>query len=276
MKRIRYTTLSIALICVSVISRAQSDSATKFTFKIGTYYNSYLNYYGRTDSLHSSGFFPMAEIWLRKKFYLNAAPIFTNNSVAGFQYAGTVATAGYLNNNKKTSTHIYLVKPIYKDNSRLVQSALKTQLAASFTKFNKIINFTMGADVKFSGSTDYGANMGLDHIFRKQFRGNFVLVVDPSFYAYAGTQRFIQTRYEKSGFLILPGIDKEVTEETKKFTTLSYEASIPVIIAKGKWMLLMTPSFVIPQHLVTVAERPDLSENGKAMFYITAGIKLSL
>lgn len=276
MRTIRNTTLASVLFCASLISRAQSDSTVKFSFKIGTYYNSYLNYYGRTDSLRSSGFFPMAEIWLKKKFYINAAPIFTNNNITGLQYAGTVAAAGYLNNNGKASTHIYLVKPIYKDNSQLVQSALKAQLAASFTKLNKIINFTAGADVKFSGSVDYGANIGLDHIFKKQFPGNFVLVVDPSVYAYAGTQRFTQTRYEKNGFLIFPGTEEEITEEVKKFTLLSYEASIPVIVAKGKWMLLATPSFVIPQHLVTIADRPDLSESGKAMFYITAGVKLSL
>jgi hypothetical protein len=276
MRTILHTTLAAILACVSITSHAQSDSTAKFDFKIGAYYNSYLNYYGRVDNLHSSGFFPMAEIWLKKKFYLNAAPIFTNNSIAGFQYAGTVATAGYLINNGKTSTHIYLVKPIYKDNSQLVQSALKAQLAASFTKHNKIINFTAGADVKFSGNTDYGANIGLDHIFRKQFPDSFVLVIDPSIYAYAGTQRFTQTRYEKNGFLIFPGADKEISEEVKKFSVLSYEASIPIILAKGKWMLLATPLFVIPQNLVTIAERPDLSENGKYMFYVTVGLKRSL
>ena len=276
MRTIRNTSLLSVLICAFFMSHAQSDSTTKFNFKIGAYYNSYLNYYGRTDSLHSSGFFPMAEVWLNNKFYVNAAPIFTNNSMAGVQYAGTVATVGYLKKNEKTASHIYLVKPIYKENSRLVQSALKAQLAASFTRLNKIINFTAGADVKFSGNTDYGANIGLDHIFRKQFPGNYVLVIDPSIYAYAGTQRFTQTRYEKNGFLIFPGIDKEVTEEAKKFTLLSYEASIPVIVAKGKWMLLATPSFVIPQHLVTIEDQPGLSEKGKAMFYITTGVKLSL
>jgi hypothetical protein len=276
MRTIRNTSLVVLLACTSFFSQAQQDSLPAFNFKIGVYYNSYLNYYGRTDNLHSSGFFPMAELWFKRKFYINAAPIFTNNSVSGTQYAGTVTTAGYLVKNSKSSTHIYLAKPFYKDNSQLVQSALKAQMAASFTKLNKIINFTMGADVKFSGSTDYGANAGLDHIFRKQFPGNFVLVIDPSFYAYAGTQRYTQTRYEKNGFLLFPGIEKEITEEVKKFNLLSYETSVPVILAKGKWMLLATPSFVIPQHLVTVPERPDLSESGKAMFYITAGAKLSL
>jgi len=277
MKTTLYKTTGIILCSISMIAHAQSDSVTgKLSFRIGAYYNSCLNYYGRTDSLRSSGFFPMAELWLKNKFYINAATIFTDNSIAGVQYAGAVATAGYLNNNGKSSTHIYLVKPIYKDNSRLVQSALKAQVAVNFTKLNKVVNFTTGADVKFSGNTDYGANIGLDHIFKRQFPGHFVLVVDPSVYLYAGTQRFTQTRYEKNGFLIFPGISKEVTEEVKKFTLLSYEVSAPVILAKGRWMLLATPSFVVPQHLVTIEDRPDLSESGKAMFYITAGAKLTL
>ncbi|MEI9911337.1 MAG: hypothetical protein WDO71_17740 [Bacteroidota bacterium] len=276
MRTILYKIMLVILVGISVNANAQSDSAIHtFSFRIGTYYNSHLNYYGRTDSLRSSGFFPIAELWLNNKFYLNAAPIFTNNSLSGFQYAGTVATAGYLTNNGKSSTHIYLVKPVYKDNSELVQSSLKAQVAVSFTKLNKVINFTAGADVKFSGNTDYGANIGLDHIFRKQFPGNFVLVIDPSVYAYAGTQQFTQTSYEKNGFLIFPGTEKEVTEDVKKFTLLSYEASVPVIAAKGKWMLLATPSFVIPQNIVTIENRPDLSERGKAMFYMTAGAKLS-
>jgi hypothetical protein len=266
----------VALCGTSIAVHAQSDSATgKIGFRIGTYYNSHLNYYGRTDSLRSSGFFPMAELWLKDKFYINAAPVFTNNRINGIEYAGTVTTAGYLNNNGKSSVHIYLVKPIYKDNSQLVQSALKAQVAAGFTELNKIVNITAGADVKFSGNIDYGASLGLDHIFKKQFRGNFILVIDPLLYLYAGTQRFIQTRYEKNGFLIFPGTEQEVTEEVKKFNVLSYEISVPVILAKGKWLFLATPAWVMPQHLVKIENRPDLSERGRNMFYLTTGARFS-
>jgi hypothetical protein len=73
-----------------------------------------------------------------------------------------------------------------------------------------------------------------------------------------------------------PGVSQAITKEVNKFTVLSYEASVPIIVAKGKWMLLATPSFVIPQHLVTIEDRPDLSERGKSMFYFTAGAKLNL
>jgi hypothetical protein len=277
MMRAFYKIVMIVLCCFSVTAHAQSDSTTsKFSVKLGTYYNSHLNYYGRTDSLRSSGVFPMAEIWFNNKFYINAAPVFTHNSVAGFQYAGAVATAGYVYNNGKSAGHIYLVKPIYKDNSQLVQSALKAQTAANFTWLNKIINITVGADVKLSGNMDYGATAGLDHIFKKQLGNNSMLIIDPSAYLYAGTQQFTRTYYEKSNSLpLFPGPDRLVTEDVKKFNILSYEFSVPVIYTKGKWMLLATPSYVLPQNLIEVENRPDLSERGKKMFYITVGSKIT-
>src|ERR1700740_256879 len=76
---------------------AQTDSSKNFQFKLGSYYITSLNYYGWTDSLQSSGFFPLAEIWFNKNFYLNVAPVFVNNSSRSFDYAGTIATAGYQN-----------------------------------------------------------------------------------------------------------------------------------------------------------------------------------
>src|SRR5215510_12522282 len=124
--------------------QAQSDSVSsekgKTQFKLGVFYNSGLNYYGRTDSLRSSGVFPLAELWFTKNFYINAAPVFINNETISMQYAGTVTTIGYqFNEDDKLSGHIYFVKPFYKDNSQLVQSALKAQVAFTLTKPTKII-----------------------------------------------------------------------------------------------------------------------------------------
>src|SRR6266478_8115244 len=111
---IRGRALLIAL-CLWLGAKAQSDSSQqtdKPEFKLGVYYNTSLNYYGRTDSLKSSGFFPLAELWLNKNFYINAAPVFVNNSVKSFDYAGTVATAGFrFNSNNKFAGNIYFVKP---------------------------------------------------------------------------------------------------------------------------------------------------------------------
>jgi len=277
MKRLCYT--GIYLLLASFVSLAQTDSIAKKDkpqFKFGVYYNSNLNYYGRTDSLQSSGFFPVAEFWINKNFYITAAPIFVINSSTGFEYAGSVATAGVrVIKDKKYSSNIYILKPFYKDNSRLIQSALKAQAVGTYTWLNKIINITGGGDLKLSDQLDYGVTAGLDHVFRFELPGQSVLVIDPSAYVNAGTQQFTKTSYKQSGFLFFPGIQQQVTEEVSKFNILSYEFSIPIVFAKGKFQLIASPAYVIPQNLITVANRPDLSERGRNLFYATIGVKMS-
>lgn len=275
---------SLSYICTIIIGLllqhsiyAQTDSVkNKAVVKIGLFYNSNLNYYGRTDSLRSSGVFPLAEIWFTKNFYINAAPVFVNNAASSFQYAGTVATAGYRFDDTKWSGNFYFVKPFYQNNSQLVQSALKAQFAAAMTAKNSIVNITVGGDIKLSDKMDFGAMAGVDHIFRAELPGNVVLVFDPSATVNAGTQQFTNTYYKKSSFLFLPGPEQQVTENVKKFSVLSYEMSMPVILAKGKFQVLVIPSYVMPQNLVAVPGRPDLSERGKDMFYVTAGMKVIL
>lgn len=265
--------------CFACDLRAQTDTTenSKPQVKLSVNYNSHLHYYGRTDSLQSSGFFPLAELWF-KNFYINAAPVFVNNTSASFDYAGTVATAGYLliSDDKKWFNNFYIVKPFYESNSALVQSALKVQGAFAITNLNKIINVTGGADVKFSDKVDFGITAGLDHIFRKQFADNSVLVVDPSAFLYAGTQQFTHSYFKRNNSLLLPGAGQTVREEVKSFNILSYEFSMPVIFAKDKFQLLLTPSYVIPQNLIVVPGRPDLSERGKEMLYATIGAKIIL
>jgi len=278
MKTFVYGLILMCMLSICADVKAQSDSIQKNDkpqFKIGAYYNSNLNYYGRTDSLRSSGFFPLAEFWLNEHFYINAAPIFVNNNVSSFEYAGTVATAGYrFNSNNKFTGNIYYVKPFYKNNSQLVQSALKGQVAAIFTLLNKYLNISAGGDIKFSDKTDYGATAGIDHIFRYELPGSSVLVIDPSATVSAGTQQFTKTYYKQSSFLFFPGVEQTVTENVNNFKILSYEFSVPFIYAKEKWQILFTPAYVIPENLIVVAGRPDLSERGKKLFYITAGAKL--
>ena len=269
--------LLITLFSVGAHAQADTKAANdKAQFKLGVYYNSNLHYYGRTDSLRSSGFFPVAELWFNKNVYVTAAPIFVNNKVASFEYAGSVATAGVrFGKEKKYSSNIYFVKPIYKDNSQLVQSALKAQAVGTYTWLNKIINVTIGGDAKFSDKLDYGATSGLDHIFRFQLTENSVLVLNPSAFVNAGTQQFTKTSYKQSGFLFFPGTQQAVTEEVNKFNILSYELSMPVVYGKGKLLLIANPAYVLPQNLITVPNRPDLSERGRDMFYITLGAKVS-
>jgi len=259
---------------------AQEDDNTqtdKIKFKMGAFYNSRLNYYGRTDSLRSSGFFPLAEIWFNKNIYINAAPVFVSNAANRFEYAGTVATAGYQakSKNEKFLTHIYFTKPFYTRTSQLVQSALKEQLSGSFSWQNPLLNLTFGADVKHSDRIDYGLTAGLDHVIRHEFSNQYVLVIDPSAYVYTGTQQFTKTYYQKNSFLILPGTEQAVNKQVSRLNILAYEFSAPVILARNNWQFILIPAFVIPQNLVTVENRSDLSERGKKMVYVTAGAKVS-
>lgn len=257
---------------------AQTDSSENSTMhlKLSANFCSNLNYYGRTDSLTSSGFFPLAEVWFNENFYINAAPIFVTNRSTSFDYAGTVTTVGYqfFADEKKWFGNLYLVKPFYKSDAQLVQSALKAQGAFSVSNLNKLIDITAGADVKFSDKVDFGLTAGVDHIFRKQFADNSVLVIDPSAYLFAGTQQFSKAN-EKTGFLS-PRVGEIASKQVNQFDVLSYEFSMPVIFDKGKLQALFTPAYVIPQNLIVVAGRPDLSEKGTETFYATIGIKLIL
>jgi hypothetical protein len=280
MKTIIKLILTGVLFLVALPSlQAQEDSVikSKMKFKAGVYFNSNLNYYGRTDSLRSSAVFPVAEVWFSKKFYINAAPVFVNNAIANFDYAGTVATAGFQSKSEdeKWLTHIYLTKPFYESSSQLVQSALKAQFNTNFTRLNKIVNINFGADVKLSDKVDVGLTAGLDQIFKYNFEQDWKLFINPSAYLNAGTQRFTSTYYKKSSFLFLPAVEQQVTEEVNKLNILSYELSMPVILAKNKVQVILIPAYVIPQNLITVQGRPDLSESGKEMFYVTAGAKIN-
>jgi hypothetical protein len=255
------------LLSTNIFSQTDSSKAD-IKIKIGVFYNSHLNYYGRTDSLRSSGVFPLAELWFTPNFYVNAAPVFVNNAVQNLKYSGTITTAGYrFNDQKKWAGNFYFVKPFYTENSELVQSALKAQVAAALTWQSRIINITGGGDVKFSNSTDYGAMAGVDHIFRMQLTNKMVLVANPSAYLNAGTQQFTNTDYKKNNFLIFPGTEQQVSETVKRFSILSYEFSMPLILARDKFQVLLIPAYVMPQNLTGPA---------KNLFYITAGAKIIL
>lgn len=279
MKIMRHAECVLLFMLVGHFSNGQSpraDEKKKTEFKISVNYNTGLNYYGRVDSLHSSGVFPLAELWFNENFYINAAPVFINNATASFEYAGTVSSVGYQFNSKnKWLGNIYLIKSFYQENSDLVQSALNAQTGVILTWLNQILNATAGADIKFSDKTDYGVTAGVDHVFRHQINDKSVLVIDPSVYVNTGTQQFTKSYLKRtSGFLFFPGSEQVVTESAQKFAVLSYEFSAPVIFATGKLQLLFTPAYVIPQNLLLTEGRPDVSEIGEKMFYATVGAKV--
>src|SRR5215217_6732565 len=114
----------LILLYVSIFQTANAQDSTekqKPEFRLSLNYNTGLNYYGRTDSLKSTGFFPLAELWFNKDVYINAAPVFVNNAAQSFEYAGTVTTLGYQHITDKLITSLYLLKPFYKESSQLVQ-----------------------------------------------------------------------------------------------------------------------------------------------------------
>lgn len=269
MKKLSYVSMAGLALLLSTSIYSQADSSKNVTqFKIEVFYNSHLNYYGRTDSLQSSGVFPLVELWFSPNFYVNAAPVFVNNASQNFKYSGTVATAGYrFNGPNKWAGNFYFVKPFYTENSELVQSALKAQVAGTLTWQSKVINITGGGDVKFCNRTDFGATAGIDHLFRMQLTDKMVLVANPSACLNAGTQQFTNSYYKKNRFLIFPGTEQMVSETVKQFNILSYEFSMPLILAKNKFQILLLPAYVVPQNLAGPA---------KSLFYITAGAKIIL
>lgn len=268
-KLVNTLTLVTLFICATLSSSAQEGDSTKTKpqFKLSMNYNSNLNYYGRVDSLKSSGVFPMAELWFSPKVYVNAAPIFVNNPLQKMDYAGTVATLGYLNMTDKWLTSLTLLKPFYTEEARLVQSALKAQGSALVSRLNRVVNVSLGGDIKLSDKVDFGATTGLDHIFRIENKDQSIIVIDPGVYAYAGTQQFSRTYTRKKGGTILtPPTQEQVTETGTSFNILAYEAIVTLIYVKGHWQLMATPSYIMPRNL----QAPERGEN---TFYTTLTAK---
>lgn len=272
MKKI-VNTLTLLVLCagtsLTAVAQEGDSTETKPQFKLSVNYNSNLNYYGRVDSIKSSGVFPMAELWFSPKVYVNAAPIFVNNPLQSMEYAGTVATLGYLNMTDKWLTSLSVLKPFYTEDARLVQSALKAQGSVLVSRLNKVLNVTVGGDLKLSDKLDFGATAGLDHIFRIENADGSVFVIDPGVYAYAGTQQFSRTyTRKKAGGILTPPTQERVTETGTNFNILAYEATMPLIFVKNKWQLLVTPSYIVPQNV-------QANELGENIFYTTVGVKYS-
>ena len=257
-------------------TQKDSSEQKKTELVIAVSYNSGLNYYGRVDSLKSSGFYPTLGVNFKNGIYLHSSFIFINNAAYN-GYAASIVEGGYQFKNKKESWsgNIFVNKFFYKDNTELVQSALKGTAGINLAHLNKIINLNAGADLKLSDKIDIGANAGIDHIFRIEKVGKGVIVIDPSAYLYAGTQNFTQTYYQEKKLLFLPAGEEAITTSSRKFSILSYELSCPVVYGLGKMNLVLSPAYVLPQNLVTVPGRPDLSETGANLFYLTSTLRFT-
>jgi len=272
MIRLRLYLLLINFLALSASAQTEADTVArnrKPQFRIGVFYNSYLHYYGRTDSLQSSGIFLLAEVWLGKHFYMSAAPIFITGKGQGPSYTGSVLMTGYrFGKENKAIGHIYGIRPVYQQDATLVQSALKAQFGGTGTIFSKVLNVSAGVDVKWSDELDFSAQAGVDYIFRRKLGKSTILAADPTVYVNAGTQRFTRTYIKQSGFLFFSGPQQQVTERVSEFNILSYELSVPIILQRGKMQLIVSPAFVIPKN--------KIGEMGEDKFYGLLGARLTL
>lgn len=259
-------------------SAATADIKTKKTIATiftGVNYVPNLHYYGRTDSLKSSAVIPTALIQFDSSgFYLSGSAVFIDNAAQNLQYGATVTEAGYkFGKQKGFAGSIYANKFFYQTKT-LVQSALKEQAGLNLSYLNKIININSTALAAFSGNTDFFGSAGLDHSF-KITTGKTVFVITPTAVANAGTQNFTHSYYKKSNFLIFPAANQQVTESSKQFNILSYEFSMPVVCAIKNFYIIATPGYVLPKSIITVANRPDISERATDLFYTNISLLYS-
>src|SRR5690349_6639742 len=163
--RCRERLLVVIFYALPFLGIAQNDTSVprKNVFTAGATYQSTLHYFGRTDSLKSSGLFPSVGFESKTGLYANANFIFVNNSSTPLDYSGTVIDGGYkFPTSKNFSGNIYYTHFLYENESQLVQSALKGQSGINLTWNNKIVNVNTGADAKFSNKTDFGLTGGID------------------------------------------------------------------------------------------------------------------
>jgi hypothetical protein len=260
---------------VATTDSVKTDSVPKKNVFSGSInYQSALHYFGRVDSMKSSGVFPILGYDFKNGIYAQGTAVFVQNALAPLTYTGVSVEAGYKFPEKKHfEGNLFASKFFYQDQSLLVQSALQAQAGVNLTYKNKYVNVNGGADLKFSDRTDIGATAGVDHLFVKKINKwkKSAIAAMPSATLYAGTQNFSNTYIQKENVLGIP-VTQQRTEQVQQFTILAYEFSAPVVLVVGKLNAYVIPAFVIPQNLIVIKDRPDLSERGENLFYVTVGM----
>lgn len=287
MKSLSLIRVSLLLTATPLLLHAQSDTnihakdsaavvTRKNVFTASANYQSRLHYFGRIDSLKSSGFFPVVEFQSKLGLYASSAFVFLQNSLQNFEYTGSMVELGYRFPDKKHfSGSISGNRFIYKDNSELVQSALKWQAGINLTWKNKYVNVSGGGSARFSNQADVVTTGTLDHLFlfKIPHKASFPLAiaVNPTASINAGTQKFAESYNRQRTVLGMPTGQLETVEhKINSFNVLSYEFSAPVVLVVSKCFIALTPSYILPQHLVVLKNNPGLSERGEKLFYVTA------
>jgi hypothetical protein len=192
-------------------------------------------------------------------------------------YAATTLEAGYSFKNKKGTWkgNVFGDRFFYNADVSLIQSVVKEQVGFNLANINNVINIHAGADAKFSNQTDFGANAGLDHVFRIDPVGKKgVIVITPAVYSYFGTQRFSKTYLEEKKFLLFPVSQQQVTQSSSQFGVMSYELSCTIIYGLGKMNLIITPAYVLPQNVIVAGSAS--SQKADNLFYTTATMRFDL
>ena len=280
MKSAKFYLSFFILLIINHAAKAQDSLLTaavtelpkkKTTFTIGTSYLPKLHFYGRTDSLKSTALAPNALLQFGNGIYFSSTVILLNNTQIPMQYGATIAGAGYRFGKTKGIAGSVYGDLFFYANKDLVQSSQKGQAGYTLSYLNPVLNINNNSSVVFSDNNDFFTSAGVDHPFRF-VTGKSVFVIIPAFNANAGTQNFTNTYYKTRNINGIPIPPEQVTETSKRFNLLSYEFSVPVVFVHNKLALSLTPGYVIPQSVIKVQGRPDLSENAKNLFYANVGV----
>ena len=254
-------------------SSGDKESSVSVTPRVD--YISRLHYFGRTDNLKSSALVPTLTIKFGEGFYISSSAVFINNAKRSMDYSVISAGAGYkFGDESGWAGNIYANKYFY-TGQKQVQSAQKADAGLVLSWLDKVIDINASAGVAFSNKADFFVSGGIDHAFRFADEKN-VFVIIPSVTANAGTQNYTYSYMVKRNILIVPVADEQLTKSARGFRLLSYEASVPMVYVRGRFSASLTPGYVLPQNLVTVAGRPDLSEHASGLFYCNAGISFTI
>lgn len=264
---------------------AQTDSATgnlkKSFFKFNVNYLSNSVYSGRKDSatvpyLRSSiGYFD------KSGFYISTGVALLVSASEPASIDMVNLDAGYSFSVKKLDAGIYASKFFYNNASFAVQSELKSLLGV-YAGYNLgIVSLNAGGDLLFSTNTDINTNIGISHEFETG-EDNNKWTFNPAVQLNAGTQYFNQAYYEfrkftfatsnsgssnsngkgkgkghantsTGGGTTITPVKTLTFSDSKRFTILDYEFSVPVNYDAKHWGLFAVPVFAVPVNAASYA-----------------------
>lgn len=266
-----YTGL-LCLLSTFIFAQSETNDATinsepkKNSLLVSVNYQNNLHFFGRTDSLQSSGLFPILNYQFKNGLYAQSNFIFTSNTAQPLNYGGSVLEVGYkLNDEKKLTGNFYYNQFLY-SNTELVQASLTAQVGSNLSFKTKPVNINLNSSLMFSDKVDLSLSAGFDKLLIYRF-SKFAIAINPTVLVNAGTQQFYNTYVKRTTLLGFP-TNTMVKEEVKDFKVLSYDFSIPIVFVKGKTFVAVTPAYVIPQNLL-----PNELGNNLFTLLFTVGLK---